>query len=788
MESKNETFIIPRKHSLRDEFGKYLKFWPWFLICLLLTMGAAWLYLKYATPIYKASSTIVINEESGGGSESEMSAYSSMGFVNGLQSNDLDKELAILKSRRLMREVVKALNINVQFFNMDGPIEKEMYKNLPFSFQILKLDDEKLKRINGVILEISYKNENEYKLTNSKSGKIYILEAGKPFDLGYADLVIGSVNKKQIPFSNLTVKFNHLDKIGSYYRGKIQIIQVKDNSNVLEIQVEDPVKEKTKDIIDQLIFEFNRDAIEDKNLIAGNTAQFINRRLDIINDELESVESGKEEFKETNRLTDLGAESQMYIQNASEYNKKLQDVTTQMELSKAMLEYISSASNSELLPANLGIQGGAVNQQINENNDLILERNRILSSSTEKNPTIVRLNNQINQIRSNIVQGLRGMQTNLQIARDDLSRQASSIGSRILAVPSQERQYRGIERQQDIKEALYLFLLRKREENSLALAVTAPKAKIVDKAYNTGGVVSPNSGAILLGSLVLGLFIPFSVIYLKSLFNNKIRSREDLEGNQEIPIIGEVPKIKRKEGVLIKENDRSILAESFRILLSNMHYLRINYKDKETGVIAFVTSSVKGEGKTFVSLNLGITLANAGHKVVLVGGDLRNPKLNKYVSKENSKLGVSDYLASNELELTSLIHKSEIHDNLDLLISGTIPPNPSELLNQDKTGKMFQKLGTFYDYVIVDTAPSMMVADTFFITKYADVVLYIVRAGYTESKLMEFATSAKKSGSIKNVGFILNDVSKGNLGYGNKYGYGYGAEKEVFWRRTFSLK
>ena len=776
-----------QKFTIRDELNKYLKSWPWFLFWVLLMITGAYLYLKYTTPVYKATTTIVINQEKGGSADSEMAAYSAMGFSNGLESNNITKELTILKSRRLMKEVVKALNLNVQFFQEDGPIEKELYHNLPISFQVIKIDDERIKDLGGVSMSLSSGKPGKYSLTDLKTGKIIKVDAGRPVDLGFADIVINPLDSKTKSFSDLLVKISSLDKVGSSYRGKIQIIQVKENSNVLEIQLEDPVKDKAKDILDQLVFEFNRDAIEDKNLIAGNTAKFINNRLDIINNELESVESGKEEFKETHRLTDIGAESQMYVQNASEYNKKLQDVTTQMELSKAMLDYINSASTSDLLPANLGLQGGAVNNQINEYNDLILERNRILASSTEKNPVMVRLNNQIDQIKMNIIQSLRGMQTNLQISRDDLSRQASSIGSRILAVPSQEREYRGIERQQNIKEALYLFLLRKREENSLALAVAAPKAKVVDKAYNTGGIVSPRPDAIMLGSVVLGLFIPFTFMYFKNILNNKIRTKSDLENiGQGIPIVGDVPKVRKSSGTIIKQHDRSILAEAFRILISNIQYLSINFQDKEKGVVTFVTSSIKGEGKTFISVNLGLTLANTGKKVLLVGGDLRSPKLTKYLPEEKPKLGVSDYLASSHLELSDLIHRTKMHNNLDILISGTIPPNPSELLNQKKAGKMFEELEKLYDYVIVDTAPSMVVADTFFISKYSDLTLYVVRAGYTEINLIEFITSAKESGSVKNVGFILNDVGKGNLGYGNKYGYGYGEEKQHFWKKAFN--
>ena len=782
-EKNNMPNGLTGKFSFRDEFDKYLKYWPWFVFWIILAIAAGFFYLRYATPTYKASATIIINEEGGKSSGSELAAYEDLGFLNGMNSGNMDKEITILKSRRLMKDVVRALNINIRYFQEGRFRQVELYNDLPFTLKILKMDEVALKASGGGEFGVSSTRNGEFRITNTKTEKYFDVEAGKPFNLGFADVVIIPAGGKST-FPEVTVKIQDVDKIASSYRGKVQILPIKENSNVIEISLEDPVRDKAKDVIDQLIFEFNRDAIEDKNLIAGNTANFINDRLDIINNELESVETGKEEFKESNRLTDLGAESQMYIQNASEYNKKLQEVGTQMELAKAMLEYLSSASKSDLLPANLGIQEGIVNQQIGEYNDLVLERNRIMGSSTEKNPVVVRLSNRIDQIKSNIMQSLQRMRTNLQISQEDISRQASSIGSRILAVPSQEREYRGIERQQNIKEALYLFLLQKREENSLALAITAPKAKIVDKAYSSGGKVSPNSPSILLGSFLLGFFIPFSVVYLKEVMDNKVRSRKDIEDlTQDIPFVGELPKVKRKKDFLITKNDRSVVAESFRILISNLQYLLVNARDKKGAVIIFVTSTVKGEGKTFTSMNLALTLANTGHKVLIVGADLRNPKLQTYREDTSTNLGVSDYLVSNELCLKRLIGKSSIHPDLDVLTSGNIPPNPSELLSQGKITQMFSQLETDYDYLIVDTAPSMLVADTFFISKFADLTLYVVRAGYTEKKLVEFVNNAKKSGSIKNVGFVLNNVDKSNLGYGNKYGYGYGEDRKGFWGR-----
>jgi len=767
-----------KKLTLRDEIGKFLKYWPWFILSILLTVGAGYAYLRYTTPIYSASATIIINEENANGSGSEMSAYENLGFISGLSTNSLEKEIAILRSRRLMKDVIKTLNIHIRYFIQGNIREIEIYKNHPFNIKVLKFDDDKLKTLGGAKYTFRPIKDTYFSVKNLKNEKSFVAKAGVPFSLDFAEVVlIINSNLKELP--EITIKFSNIEKEAIKYRNKVQLIQEGKSSNVIELALQDPVKQKAKEIIDQLIYEFNRDAIDDKNLIARNTASFINDRLDIINAELESVETGKEEFKEDNRLTDIGAESQMFIQNASEYNRKLQEVGTQMELSQAMLEYISSSSGSDLLPANLGIQEGGINQQINEYNDLVLERNRILVSSTNENPVVVRLNNRIGQIKGNIVQGLQRMRTNLQISQGEMRRQAYSIGSRIMAVPSQEREYRGIERQQNIKEALYLFLLQKREENSLALAITAPKAKIVDQAYSAGNRIFPVPRNILLGSLILGLFIPFSIIYFKDVLDNKIRNRKDLELiEKNIPFAGEIPRVKFKGNYTIQQNDRSVLAESFRILVTNMQFLLSELANGDKGTVIFVTSTIKGEGKTFTSINLGITYANTGRKVLIVGGDLRSPKLQPYKPKNSQKLGVSDYVSNDNLSLDTLIGPSIFSDNLDILSSGSIPPNPSELLSLKRMDILFNEVRSKYDYIIVDTAPAMLVADTFLLNKYADVLLYVVRAGFTNKNLIEFVSNAKETGTLNNLGFVLNNVEITNLGYGNKYGYGYGEENQ----------
>lgn len=775
--------------DLREELEKYLRYWPWFIIGIFTCIIIAFLYLKFTVPVYNTTASIIIKDDEGKTASSEMAAFADLGLLNGMGTSSIENEIGILSSRRLMKEVVKELNININYYDDSNIQNRELYLNTPYFIQILKMDESLLKKRNrSVLFRIKKNKGRSIEVKDIGLEKSYKTLLGQPLDIGFADIVIienpDYEPSKGESFNSILVKFNTVDEVSNYYRKQLAVNLTDKNSSLLELNLQDPVTSKAQDVIDQLIFEYNQQAIEDKNLVARNTARFIDERLKIINKELDSVETDKEEFKEANQLTNIEAESEVIIENASEYNKKQQEVGTQLELANAMIDYLDSGNSTDLLPANLGIEETGVNQQIDEYNQLVLERNRILSGSTNKNPVVVRLNSQIAQIKKNVLHSLERMKANLKISKEELERQSAAIGSRITSVPSTERKYRGIERQQGIKESLYLFLLQKREENSLSLAVTAPKAKIVDHAYSSSKPISPKSQIVLLAAFVVGILIPFLIIYIRNLFNNKIKRREDIENiTKGIPVVGEVPRISGKQKEMVEKNDRSVLGESFRILHTNLQYLLVNVSQNERGNRIFITSTVKGEGKTFVAFNLALTLANTGKKVLLVGADLRNPQLQRYEKGAREYLGVSDYLVNDSLELKNLIHSSKLQKNLNLLASGSIPPNPSELWRSDKTSLLFKELSSAYDYVIVDTAPSMLVTDTFLINRFADLTLYVTRADYTEKKLLQFAVDSKNDGKLHDVSFVLNDVKLANFGYGNKYGYTYGEDKPGFLQR-----
>ncbi|MCM8568763.1 polysaccharide biosynthesis tyrosine autokinase [Gramella jeungdoensis] len=773
--------------DLREELEKYSKHWPWFVLGVLICVFIAFAYLRVTTPSYHTIASIIIKDEESKSPSSEMAAFADLGLLGGMGTNSIENEIGILKSKRMMTSVVKALNLNITYYDDDAIKSSELYRDSPYFVQVLKPDEKKLSEFSSeganqfLLTNVS---EEGFELVNKETGEVFKGKFGQPLEIPFADIIVVE-NSDFIPLEegvpNVGLRFSNIEPVVLKYREKLQLNLTDKNSSLIELGMDDEVKAKAQDILNQLIFEYNREAIEDKNLVARNTADFIDERLQIINQELDSVETGKENFKEANRLTDIEAEAEMFIENASDYNKREQEIATQLELANTMIDYLKSGSQSDLLPANLGIEEQSVNASIEEYNNLVLERNRILAGSTEKNPVVVRLNSQIDQIRDNVLHSFERLRANLRVSQQELERQGSVINSKISAVPAKERQYRGIERQQNIKESLYLFLLQKREENSLSLAVTAPKAKIVDRAYSSVAPVSPKPKIILLAALILGLLIPFLVIYLKNLLSNTVKSREDMEKvTKEIPIVGEIPSVARKENEMILHNDRSVLAEAFRILHTNLQYLIVNTAEKERGNTIFVTSTVKGEGKTLVSFNLALTLANTNKKVLIIGADLRNPQLQRFEEDARLYNGVSDYLANDDLRLGDLIRQSKHHKNLNLLPSGNIPPNPSELWRRTKTGEMFKELEAMYDYIIVDTAPSLVVTDTFLINKWADITLYVVRAGYTEKKLLNFAADAKNDGKLHDVSFVLNDVKWANFGYGNKYGYAYGEEKKSF--------
>lgn len=777
--------------TLREQIEIYLRQWPWFLISVILSLSVAYIYLRYSTPFFQSTTSIIIKDSKGRGAASELAAFEDIGLISGMNTNSIENEIEILRSRRLIRNVVDELNLNIRYFR-EGKIKtSELFLNLPFEVKIL--EESKEFQFPNYQLQFKITSPDTFQFIDEGNNINIKAGFGDKIALPYGALTVIPNPKalesiKTDENYTIQVQFSNPENVVSYYRGAIQVNPVVKNSSVIQLTLNDPVKEKAEAILNELVIQYNEDAIEDRNMVATNTAKFIEDRLEIITKELDSVETDKVIFKQQNNLTDIESEAQLFLESASELNKRQLDLSTQMSLVENIINYLTEDDLTALLPSNLGITQDGLQGLIQNYNQLVLERNKLLRSSTEQNPVVVNLANQINQLKSNVLSSLDNVKSSLETSLRDLKRQEGVFGSKITQVPDTEKEFRNIVRQQNIKEALYLFLLQKREETSLSLAVTAPKAKIVDLAHSSTRPVSPKPNIILLAALLLGLLIPFLVIYLNQLLYNKVSNRKDVERlAPNIALIGEIPKLVRGEDELIQKNDTSVLAESFRILRTNLQYIFANKKLSEKSKTIFVTSTVKGEGKTFTSVNLALTLSNVGKKVILVGADIRNPQLHRFIQNSNTMRGVTDFLVQPDVTLDELIHKSTLNSSLDILFSGSIPPNPAELLLNERVSVLFENLKQQYDYVIVDTAPSMLVTDTLLINKYADVTLYVIRADYTERRLLEYPVDCVEDEKLQGVTFVLNNVKMSNFGYGNKYGYAYGVEQKGFLKRILKF-
>jgi tyrosine-protein kinase Etk/Wzc len=781
-----------KEHSLREIVDQYTRYWFLFVVGVVIAIVGAFIYLRYTTSYYLSSATVIIKDEKSGGGAVELAAFSELGFFNRFGNNKIENELAIFKSKRIIREAVETLNLHITYENVGTIKTSELYEYKPFVVQYLSFSDS-IDRRAAPKLYFEVLSGTQYRVENEDLSIESTYDFGAKAVLPFGEITVIPVLDNPKLFNNyigktVAVIYRDIDALGSIYQKRIKVVNEIKNSNVVLLSIQSPVRSKAEDFINELIFQYNKDAITDRGQVAKKTSDFIDSRLEIITRELDSVERNKEQFKSSNRLTNIEAEAQLILENASEFEKRQFDVNTQLELANSMIEYMEKSSVNDLLPSNIGLEGDDITQSVINHNSLILERNKLLKSSTARNPVVVNVNNQIEGIRINILNSLKSTTNALKLSLRDLNFRESLLNSKLSQVPKKEKIYRGIERQQTIKEQLYLFLLQQREEASISLAVTAPKAKIVDKAFSSRTPVSPNKPLIYLGAGLAGFLLPFLFIYGGSLLNNKVNNRRDVEkALKETSLIGEIPKLKKGDEQLIQLSDRSILAESFRILRTNLQYLFINkLKNSHKANTVFVTSTIKGEGKTFVAFNLALTLALTGKKVALVGADIRNPKLQRYLPDHSpNKKGLTEYIIDPSLSVSDLVSTSSSNENLSIVLSGVVPPNPAELLMEKRTKVFFDEIRELYDYVVVDTAPSMLVTDTIIINKLADVTLYIIRANFTEKRLLDFPQDAIDDGRLVNVATVLNNVSMNNFGYGNKYGYSYTDEKKSFLKRMF---
>jgi len=753
--------------NIREEIEKYAYHWKWFVLTVVVALTTAFLFLRYSTNIYEVSTTILIDEENRGGLASELSAFEDLGLLGGRQTT-LDNEIELLKSRTLMGKVIKDLGLNVAFYNKGRVKTSELfYQNSPIKINFFSKDS--LFYLKDTTFIVKINSETNFSLLNVTGELVSGHVFGESIHSALGDITITPADGNKLKGEEeIIVKITQLKKVVDRYRNAIQIQPINKNASVIKLSLKDQLRFKAQVILNRLVYQYNKDAVEDKSKVAKNTNEFINQRLEIINKDLLAVESNAETFKSVNKLTDIASEAGLNLASKSEFEKRIVELGTQLKLIAYVGEYLETNSE-DLIPANLGLSEGALEASTLKYNELLLERNRILKSSSKLNPVIVNLNEQIIQLKESISQSLVNLKSSLTISLNEVMQQQNRLNFKIAAVPKQEREYRDIQRQQQIIEALYLYLLEKREENAITLAVTLPNAKVIDSAYGSDIPVAPKRKIIYLAALLLGVIVPFVVLYILFLLDNKVHTRKDVEAVLTIPILGDIPNTTSSNKVVVSDQDRSNIAEAFRLLRTNIDFM-FSKVQKESKTV-FLTSSISGEGKTFIAINLASVLALSKKRVLLIGADIRSPKIIDYLGINGDK-GLTHFLRDTNLKTEDIvIHISDYE--FDMIHSGIIPPNPAELLMNGRFEEIMEYANQNYDYVIVDTAPVNLVTDTLLLSEYADLFIYIIRANYLDKRLLELPNMLHKEERLKNMAILLNGLDS-ERGYG--YGYGYGGD------------
>lgn len=772
-----ETTNNPSDFDINSLLKPYLSRWYWFLIsiCVFVILGV--LYIKTSVPVYNVRGAVLIKDAKkslGGAGMGDVGVLEGLSGFGGMSTNSIENELEIFKTKKLARDVVSINNLQTSMYSTLGINDQELFDDTaPVGVHFINEKKNKKFPREPFLIKVE---KNRFLLTSEEYDYKRYFDYGKLISLPFANIII-TKNKnfdseKAGKISELLeIYFSDTESASSAVQKSIDVDLADKDATVLALSMNYPQVDKAKTIINGLIRAYNKDAIVDKNSESQKTKEFIDDRISKISKELGDVESDKEKFKTENKITDLMTEAKINLESSADAKKKQLELDAQLELNNNLIAYLAKQNSYQLLPNNIGLENSESNTSIATYNKMVLDRNRLLENATPQNPIVQDITQQINSMKRSVSESLQKNKVALQFALNEYQSEQNQIGSRITKIPLQEKLFRSLERQQQIKENLYLLLLQKREETAISLAVIAPKARVVEPAYVSDKPVAPKKMIILLVSMLLGMILPLLVIYLKELTNTKIVATGDIKSLSQIPVIAEIPAIKNNLAHVIKHNDFSPLAESFRILITNIGFM-LNKDDRSK--IIFVTSSIKGEGKTFVSMNLALSLANASSdKVIIIGADVRNPQLQRYNNGKNAGKGLTEYLYDKNTTVDEVTFKNPISDRCDIIYSGIIPPNPTELLQNGRLQDLLEELKKKYKYIIVDTAPLLLVTDTFTFAKLADLKLYVTRSNFTDKKLIEFANDAVATGKLDNVAFVLNDITRENFGYGNKYGYGY---------------
>lgn len=774
----------PESLNISDLIKIALANWKWFVLSILFCLGGAFYYIKISPNIYSRSASVLIKDETKGTQlPNAAAAFSEVNMLN--LSSTVDNEVLIFKSKRLMIEVARKLKLDITYSRRGKFRDWDLYSTTPviltfpealetsvFSLKVTPLDAKQVLLFDFPELEgvpsVKELKVNLNDTVNTPVGKLVVTPT-----LYYTP------DHYHVP---ITVNKANLEKVGLAYNTALQSTVASETSSIINLSIADVSARRAEDILNTLIDVYNQDAIDDKNKIAVNTANFINERLIVIEQELGGVESQIADYKSEHNLADISTQTGAFMQTSSRYQQEGVNLENQRTLAKYIRDYLADPGKTgELIPANTGITDVNIEGQIAEYNELMLKRDKLIGNSSEKNPVVMDMNNSLAAMKQTIVRTVDNLIAGLDLKIQNIRGEEERTLKRMAAVPSQQKYVLSVERQQKIKESLYIYLLNKREENALTKSITESNARIIDPAMGSNIPIAPRTQFILLVGLMFGLLIPAGVLFLLKISDTCVRWKKDLEDNLSVPFLGEIPqrirvKGEAKQPIVVKEESKDAVSEAFRIMRTNLSFMGSTAEHRLQTIM--VTSMNVGAGKTFISSNLAMTLALAGKKVVLVDLDIRKGSLSKRIHVHQT--GVTNFLSGEVTQVKDIVTKSEYHENLSVVGKGPVPPNPAELLLSPRLNELVEQLKAMFDYVILDNVPSNMVADAMIVNRVADLTLYVIRAGKMDRRQLPEVERLYTEKKLNNMAIVLNGVSEFHHGYGyyGYYGYGYGSEKK----------
>ncbi len=763
------------KFSLMDEFNLrtildvLLTQWHWFALSVFLCLGSAYIYVKTVPVIYKREAIVQLKSKV----KTEEAFNEKQMFDD--TNNNIDGEILVFKSRLLMGEVIRRLRLEIGYSVDDGLKDRDMYTDMP-----LKISFPDSTFIKPAFFSIIPSSNDRFRIKGLEDDPDGVMEYtfGTQVDTPIGRMVVSRTSFMDESWLNVPVLitcYNH-ESLISLLLGRLEVERSVKEANLLTLTYLDTEPERADDILNMLVRVYVDESMRDKNQIIQSTALFIDERLKLINEELGNVESNIEDYRKQNQSANFEIEAKISLENRSRYDQEIANYKNQIELIQLVQQYLHDPlKNESVLPANTGILSRGMEELIGRYNAALLSREKTLENAGDKNPSVKLLASEIASLRQAISQSLRNAKDELNMKLEYAKQMQYLAAGKISNIPTQQRYVLSVERQQKIKEELFLYLLNKREENALTSATSESNLHIVDPAYGVG-IAGANSLVILLGALLAGLFIPGLFFYLQPMLDVTVRGRKDIEDGLSIPFLGEIPHNRKKEDLVIGKKKRDGVSEAFRIVRTNMDFMLDKQKKS---LVLMVTSSNPASGKSFVSLNLAASLALTGKRTVLLEMDIR--KGSKKDNNGNVLPGLTHYLSGKITDLSQLIHSYPGFEELDVITSGPIPPNPAELLLGQPFDKLIELLREQYDYIVIDTVPYGMVADAPIISRVVDLCIYVIREGMMDRRRLPDIENLYTEGKLPHLSVLLNDARYKHAGYGYGYGYyGYGYGKNYY--------